>query len=97
MTTTGEHRALWSGMAGKPVWLENSDHGIAVRALLWLERGGRYADEPCPWCVAGRGFHAATCGLSFALTKHGLRSIKEREEARKEIEPFSHASDEAPR
>jgi hypothetical protein len=83
-------------MADKPVWLENSDHGIAVRALLWLERGGRYADEPCPWCLAGRGFHAATCGLSFALTRHGLRSLKEREEAREEIESFAYASDQPP-
>jgi hypothetical protein len=80
------------GMADKSVWLENSDHGIAVRALLWLERGGRYGDEACPWCVAGRGFHDPTCGLSFALTRHGLASSQQRDQARKEIESFPHAS-----
>jgi hypothetical protein len=79
-------------MADKPVWLENSQHGIAVRALLWLERGGRYGDESCPWCTAGHGFHTATCGLNFALARHGLGSVQEREKARKEIEPFYHAS-----
>jgi hypothetical protein len=83
---------MFERMAGKPVWLENSDHGIAVRALLWLERGGRYGDEACPWCVAGRGFHDATCGLNFALTQHGLRSLEEREQARKDIESFPLAS-----
>lgn len=79
-------------MADKPVWLEASDHGIAVRALLWLERGGRYGDGACPWCLAGRGFHDSACGLSFALTRHGLCSPQEREAARKDIESFQHAS-----
>jgi hypothetical protein len=84
--------AILARMADKLVWLEASDHGIAVRALLWLERGGRYGDDACPWCLAGRGFHDSTCGLSFALTRQGLASLQERERARKDIESFPHAS-----
>ena len=76
-------------MADKPVWLDkSSEHGVALRALLWLE-SGRYNDDPCAWCRVGPGAHAPNCGLSFALKRHGLHSAVEREEARLAIEAFS--------
>jgi hypothetical protein len=70
-----------------PVWLQDSLHGVAVRALLWLEVGGPNKNEACPWCGVTRS-HSATCGLTAALVRHGLSSRDERDAARKAIEGF---------